>query len=81
MFNKPITIFILLLCVLIAFSVCRRLYEYQRDKALRAAPVKLYKPPPMPANPAIKKTTKVGTTDTLVPVSYTHLTLPTKRIV
>lgn len=68
MFNKPITIFIVLLCVVIAFSVCRRIYEYQRNKALRAAPVTIYKTTPMPANPAIKKTTKVGTTDNLVPV-------------
>ncbi len=64
--TKGLKIFLCILGVMITFSVCRRIYEHQRDKAFRAEPVKVYKTTPQSAKPAIKETTKVEDADNVV---------------
>ncbi len=59
MFNKPISIFICLLCVAITISIGRSIYEHQRDKALRAEPVKIYKTTPWVNKTTTKETNGV----------------------
>lgn len=64
MFNKPLSIFICLLCIGITISIGRSIYEHQRDKSLRAAPVKIYKTTPEVNKTTIKKTNGVVETPT-----------------
>lgn len=54
-FLTPVSILLVVLCLAIIFSVCRRIYYgHLRDKTLRASPVKVYNAPPE-ARPSLIK--------------------------